>query len=56
VLFRARAVGGMPRGDQHETDTAAWVPVVDLPALPIEPPVRLWISHALSVGELIHLG
>jgi 8-oxo-dGTP diphosphatase len=56
LLFRARAVGGVPRGDQRETSAAAWVPVADLPGLPIEPPVRLWIAQVLSVGEPLHLG
>jgi len=55
LLFRARAVGGTPRGDQHETCDAAWVPVADLPGLPMEPPVRLWIAQALTVEESAHL-
>jgi 8-oxo-dGTP pyrophosphatase MutT (NUDIX family) len=37
LLFRARAVGGVPRGDQRETSAAAWVPVADLRGLSIEP-------------------
>jgi ADP-ribose pyrophosphatase YjhB (NUDIX family) len=56
LIFRARAVGGVPRGDQRETSAAAWVPVADIPGLPIEPPVRLWIAQALAVGEPPHIG
>ena len=43
VLFRARAVGGVPHGDRHETSDAAWIPLADLPALPVAPPVRIMI-------------
>ncbi|MGK5170805.1 NUDIX hydrolase [Geodermatophilus sp. CPCC 205761] len=56
LIFRGSAVGGVPRGDQHETSEAAWVQVADLPGLPIEPPVRLWIAQAISVGEPVYLG
>jgi 8-oxo-dGTP diphosphatase len=56
LIFRARAVGGVPRGDQRETSAAAWVPVTELPGLPIEPPVRLWIAQALAVGEPARIG
>ena len=56
LIFRARAVGGIPRGDQRETSEAAWVPVADLPGLSIEPPVRLWIAQALAIGEPLHIG
>lgn len=56
VLFRARAVGGLPRGDLQETSEAAWVAAVDLPALPMGPAARSWISQALAVGVLPHLG
>jgi 8-oxo-dGTP diphosphatase len=56
LVFRARAVDGAPHADQRETSEAAWVPVADLPGLPIEPPVRLWIAKALSPGEPPHLG
>jgi 8-oxo-dGTP diphosphatase len=56
VLFRARAVGGVPRGDLHETSEAAWVAVADLPGLSMEPPVRLWIEHALALDGPPHLG
>ena len=48
VLFRARALGGVPRGDGHETSDAAWVAVADLPRLPIPAPVRTWIGEALA--------
>jgi 8-oxo-dGTP diphosphatase len=51
VLFRARCLGGVPHGDQQETSDAAWVPVADLPQLAMEPPVRLWVAHAIEVGE-----
>jgi 8-oxo-dGTP diphosphatase len=51
LLFRARAVGGMPHGNQHETSEAAWVAVADLAGLPMEPAVRLWVAQALAMGE-----
>jgi 8-oxo-dGTP pyrophosphatase MutT (NUDIX family) len=56
LLFRARAVGGVPRGDQRETSVAAWVPVADLPGLSIEPPVRLWIAQARAIGQPPYIG
>lgn len=56
LLFRARAVGGVPRGDLHETSEAAWVAPADLPGLSMEPPVRLWIEHALALDGPPHLG
>jgi len=56
VLLRARAIGGVPHGDQRETSDAAWVSVADIPGLPIEPPVRVWITEALALGEPPHLG
>jgi 8-oxo-dGTP diphosphatase len=48
VLFRARAVGGVPRGDRHETSEAAWVAVAELSRLPIWAPARAWIAEALA--------
>src|SRR3954467_3198595 len=56
VLFRARAVGGVPRGDLHESSEAAWVAPADLPGLSMEPPVRLWIEHALALDGPPHVG
>jgi len=56
VLFRARAVGGVPHGDLEETSAAAWVDVAELPGLFVEPPVRIWIAHALSADGQPHLG
>jgi ADP-ribose pyrophosphatase YjhB (NUDIX family) len=56
VLFRARAVGGDPHGDADETSQAAWVALSDLRGLPIEPPVRDWITEALASDSLPHLG
>jgi 8-oxo-dGTP diphosphatase len=56
LLFRARSLGGVPRGDQHETSDAAWVALADLPGLRIEPPVRQWIIEALDVGAPPYLG
>jgi 8-oxo-dGTP diphosphatase len=56
VLFRARALGGVPRGDLHETSDAAWVAPADLPRLAMEPSVRIWINHALSIGDPPHVG
>src|SRR4051812_25498343 len=34
VLFRARSIGGEPRGDGRETSEAAWVAFADLRTLP----------------------
>ena len=56
LIFRARAVGGSPRGDLHETSDAAWTTLAELPRLPIEPPVRIWIAQALAVDEPPSLG
>jgi 8-oxo-dGTP diphosphatase len=56
VLLRARALEGIPHGDLHETSEAAWVALVDLPELPMEPAARLWIREAVSVGDPPHLG
>jgi 8-oxo-dGTP diphosphatase len=56
VLFRARALGGIPRGDLHETSEAAWVALMDLPELRIEPAARLLIDQALSIGDPPYLG
>lgn len=56
VLFRARAVGGSPRADMHETSEAAWVAVADLPFLNIQPPVRAWIEQVLADESAPYLG
>ena len=56
VLFRARALGGTPHGDLHETSEAAWVAPRDLPALPMEPAARMWVDQALSIGDPPYLG
>ena len=56
VLFRARAVGGIPHGDLHETSEAAWVAPMDIPGLAVQSAARIWIEHALSVGDPPHLG
>jgi 8-oxo-dGTP diphosphatase len=56
VVFRARAAGGEPRADRHETSEAAWVAPADLPELPMEPPVRDWVARAVAIGEPFHLG
>jgi 8-oxo-dGTP diphosphatase len=56
VLFRARWLGGVPRGDQKETRDAAWVALAELPRLAIAPPVRAWIEQALAVDEPPYLG
>ena len=50
LVFHARAVGGVPRGDLHETSEAAWIAPAELPGLPMEPSTRLWIEQALAVG------
>jgi hypothetical protein len=56
VVFRAQAIGGVPRGDLQETSEAAWVALADVPALTMEPPVRSWVARALAEDELPHLG
>ena len=56
VLFRARAVGGIPHGDLHETSEAAWIALMDLPGLPMEPAARTWIDQAISIGDPPYLG
>jgi ADP-ribose pyrophosphatase YjhB (NUDIX family) len=56
VVFRARALGGTPRGDLHETSEATWVAPMDLPGLPMEPAARIWIDQALSIGDPPYLG
>jgi 8-oxo-dGTP diphosphatase len=56
VVFRARWLGGAPRGDRKETSDAAWVALADLPWLAIAPPVRAWIEQALAVDEPPYLG
>jgi ADP-ribose pyrophosphatase YjhB (NUDIX family) len=48
VLFRARALGGVPHADLHRTSEAAWVAERDLPRLDIHPPVTAWIVEALA--------
>jgi 8-oxo-dGTP diphosphatase len=55
LLFRARFLGGTPRGDQHETSEAVWVLPADLPGLPMETPTRMWIAQALAVDERPYL-
>lgn len=56
VVFRARATGGVPRGDMEETIDAAWVAPADVPRLPIDRPIRGWIDEALSDDRAPHLG
>jgi ADP-ribose pyrophosphatase YjhB (NUDIX family) len=56
LLFRARAVGGVPRGDQRTTSDAAWVLVADLPGLMMEPPARICVAQAITVGDPPLLG
>jgi hypothetical protein len=55
VLFRGRVVGGLPHGDQSETSEAAWIPVEDLPGLPMEAAERAWLTPALAEGGPPHL-
>jgi 8-oxo-dGTP pyrophosphatase MutT (NUDIX family) len=47
VVMRGHPLDGTPCGDRHETCDAAWVAVADIPGLPMEPPVRIWIGHFL---------
>jgi 8-oxo-dGTP diphosphatase len=56
VLLRARALGGIPRGDLRETSEAAWVAPVELAGLPMQPAARFWIDQALSIGDPPYLG
>jgi 8-oxo-dGTP diphosphatase len=49
LLFRARALGGVPHGDSHETSEAAWVALADVKELAIAPTMRAWIEQALDV-------
>jgi 8-oxo-dGTP pyrophosphatase MutT (NUDIX family) len=56
LLFRARALGGVPRGDLHETSEAAWVAQADLQGLPMEASARIWIDQALAIGDPPYLG
>jgi hypothetical protein len=46
---------GYPHGDGLETSDAAWVAVRYLPALPVEPAMRIWITEALSCDADPHL-
>jgi 8-oxo-dGTP diphosphatase len=55
-MFRARALGGEPHGDAHETSEAAWVALADLRGLPIESHTRIWITEALCSDPVPHLG
>jgi hypothetical protein len=54
-VFRARAVGGVPRGDVQRTSDAAWVAQRDLPDLDIEPPITDWIVEALANESVPHI-
>jgi 8-oxo-dGTP diphosphatase len=56
MLFRARAVGGVPHGDLRKTSDAAWIAVADLAELTMEPAVRRWVAEAVAVGEPAYLG
>jgi 8-oxo-dGTP diphosphatase len=56
VVFRARSIGGEPRGDGYETSEAAWVAVADLRTVPVEPAVRAWIDEVLACDPCPHLG
>jgi 8-oxo-dGTP diphosphatase len=56
LVFRARALGGVPHGDLHETGEAAWVALSDLGTLAIAPPMRSWIEQALDLNAAPYLG
>jgi 8-oxo-dGTP pyrophosphatase MutT (NUDIX family) len=47
VVFRGRAVSGVPTADGRERCEARWVAPRHLPELDIAPPVRCWIDDAL---------
>jgi 8-oxo-dGTP pyrophosphatase MutT (NUDIX family) len=51
LVFRGQAIGGVPRGDLHETSEAAWIAVADLAHLPMEAPSRRWIAAALALED-----
>jgi 8-oxo-dGTP diphosphatase len=55
VLFRARAIGGVPHGDMQRTSQAAWVAQRDLQHLDIEPPITAWIVEALANDDLPYI-
>jgi ADP-ribose pyrophosphatase YjhB (NUDIX family) len=55
VLFRARSLGGVPRGDLHQTSEAGWIAQAALPGLVMEPSVRRWIAEALALEDAPHL-
>ena len=56
VVFRARAVGGVPHADLEETREAAWVAPGDIPGLPMEPSGRIWVAQALAPAGAPYLG
>jgi ADP-ribose pyrophosphatase YjhB (NUDIX family) len=56
VILRASALGGIPRGDLHETSEAVWVAPIDLGGLPMHPAARSWVDRALAVGDPPYLG
>jgi 8-oxo-dGTP diphosphatase len=51
VVFRAQAIRGLPHGDLHETSQAAWIPVVDIPDLPLEPVARVCMGYVLDASR-----
>ncbi len=56
LIFHARALGGVPRGDQRKISDAAWVPIAELKRLVMEPWARIQVAQAIAVGEPPHLG
>jgi 8-oxo-dGTP diphosphatase len=56
VLFRARALGGVPHPDLREASAASWVAMADLPGLRIDPPVREWVAEALANESAPYIG
>ena len=56
LLFHARALGGVPRGDQRRTSDAAWVKIAELARLVMEPRARIHVAQGIAVGEPPHLG
>jgi 8-oxo-dGTP diphosphatase len=55
VCLHARAVGGRPVPDQHETIDAAWFEPADVAGLVVEPGADRWITWALSGALEPHL-
>jgi mutator protein MutT len=54
VVFRARPLGGRPRGDAVETIEAGWFAREEVDGLAIHPSMRLRVGHALATEAQVH--